>query len=216
MARKGNLSCWGIALVIAFNATVPVADAAGDLVPFTGLEEQFTIALPAGWSVYNQSAALSGERGPLGVVFFSAQSLIKPGEKAASAELLGKADVGEIPTFFVDRQSAGKDMTCSEFSRIAGGRVAGMVRRDPAFSKGRALPTQFLPERIELGGCQGFKVHLRASHSNPDAEWTIDVRAISDGKVLYLFSLRATSEHYQKTLGIFEKVLETLKLSSPR
>jgi len=129
---------------------------------------------------------------------------------------LVKADVGEIPSFFVDRQPAGKDMACSEFSRMAGGRVAGMVRRDPAFSKGRPLPTQFLPERIELGGCRGFKVHLRASHSNPDAEWTIDARVISDGRVLYLFSLRARAEHYQKTLGTFERVLATLKLSTPR
>jgi hypothetical protein len=216
MARRGTFKNWGIAIVIAFNATVPLADAAEDLVPFEGLKEQFTIALPGGWNVYNQSEAVSGERGPLGVVFFSAQPLTKPGEKVADAELLVKADVGEIPSFFVDRQPAGKDMTCSEFSRMAGGRVAGMVRRDPAFSKGRPLPTQFLPERIELGGCQGFKVHLRASHSNPDAEWTIDARVISDGRVLYLFSLRARAEHYQKTLETFERVLATLKLSSPR
>jgi len=216
MARRGTFKYWGIAIVVVFNATIPLADAAEDLVPFEGLKEQFTIALPAGWNVYNQSEAVSGERGPFGVVFFSAHPLTKPGEKVADAELLAKADVGEIPSFFVDRQPAGKDMACSEFSRMAGGRVAGMVRRDPAFSKGRPLPTQFLPERIELGGCQGFKVHLRAAHSNPDAEWTIDARVISDGRVLYSFSLRARAEHYQKTLETFEKVLATLKLSSPR
>jgi len=217
MARRGTFKYWGIAIVIVFNATIPLADAAEDLVPFEGLKEQFTIALPGGWNVYNQSEALSGERGPFGVVFFSAQPLTKPGEKTADAELLAKADVGEIPTFFVDRQPAGKDMACSEFSRMAGGRVAGMARNDPAFSKGRALPMQFFPERIELGGCQGFKVQLRASHSNPErAEWIIDARAVSDGRVLYLFSLRARAEHYQKVLDTFERVLATIKLSSPR
>ena len=150
------------------------------------------------------------------MVFFSAQPLTKAGEKTADAELLAKADVGEIPSFFVDRHPVGQDMACRDFSRIAGGRVAAMVRNDPAFSKGRAMPMQFFPERIELGGCQGFKVQLRASHSNPEnAEWIIDVRAVSDGKVLYLFSLRARAEHYQKMLGTFEKVLTTLKLSSP-
>ncbi len=188
-----------------------------DLVPFEGLKEQFTIALPGGWNVYNQSEVLSGGRSPFGVVFFSAQPLTKPGEKTADAELLAKADVGEIPTFFVDRQPAGKGMACSEFSRMAGGRVAGMARNDPAFSKGRTLPTQFLPERIELGGCQAFKVYLRALHSNPvKAEWVIDVRAVSDGRVLYLFSLRARAEHYQMVLSTFESVLATLKLSSPK
>jgi len=217
MERRGTIRYLGSAIVIVLNATMPLADAAEDLVPFEGLKEQFTIALPGGWNVYNQSEALSGERGPYGVVFFSAQPLTKPGEKTADAELLAKADVGEIPTFFVDRQPAGKDMACSEFSRMAGGRVAGMARNDPAFSKGRALPMQFFPERIELGGCQGFKVQLRASHSNPErAEWIIDARAVSDGRVLYLFSLRARAEHYQKVLDTFERVLATIKLSSPR
>src|SRR5260221_4270487 len=216
MERRAAARYWNVAIVIALNAAIPLAEAAEDLAPFEGLKEQFTIALPGGWNVYNQLEGFSGERGPLGMVFFSAQPLTKPGEKTADAELLAKADVGEIPSFFVDRHPAGKDMACRDFSRIAGGRVAAMVRNDPAFSKGRAMPMQFFPERIELGGCQGFKVQLRASHSNPEnAEWIIDVRAVSDGKVLYLFSLRARAEHYQKMLGTFEKVLTTLKLSSP-
>jgi hypothetical protein len=217
MLRRGTIRYLGSAIVIVLNATMPLANAAGDLVPFEGLKEQFTIALPGGWNVYNQSESLSGERGPFGVVFFSAQPLTKPGEKTADVELLAKADVGEIPSFFVDRQPAGKDMACSDFSRIAGGRVARMARNDPAFSKGRELPMQFFPERIELGGCQGFKVQLRALHSNPEkAEWIIDVRAVSDGTVLYLFSLRARIEHYKQILGTFERVLATLKLSSAR
>ena len=92
-----------------------------------------------------------------------------------------------------------------------------MLRRDPAFSKGRPLPMQFFPERIELGGCQGFKVQLRASHSSPEnAEWIIDARAVSDGQVLYLFTVRARAEHYEKVLGTFDRVLATLKLSSPK
>ena len=216
MEPRGPIRCWVSAIVIVFNATMPLADAAEDLVPFEGLKDQFTIALPGAWNVYNQSEAISGEQGPFGVVFFSAQPLTKPGEKTADMELLAKADVGEIPTFFVDRQPAGKGMTCSEFSRAAGGRVAGMVRNDPAISKGREIPTQFLPKRIELGGCQGFKVEVRAKHSKPEkAEWIVDVRAVSDGRVLYLFSLRARAEHYQKVLSTFESVLATLKLSSP-
>ena len=217
MESRRAVGYWSVAILVALNAGIPSADATEDLVPFEGLKEQFTIALPSGWAVYNQSEALSGERSALGVVSFSAQPLTRSGEKVADAELLAKADVGDIPSFFVDRQPAGNDMTCGEFSRMAGGRVAGMVRKDPAFSKGRPLPMQFFPERIELGGCQGFKVQLRASHSSPqNAEWIIDVRAVSDGKVLYLFSLRTRAEHYQEVLSTFERVLATLKLSSSR
>jgi len=72
MERRGTIRYLGSAIVIVLNATMPLADAAEDLVPFEGLKEQFTIALPGGWNVYNQSEALSGERGPFGVVFFSA------------------------------------------------------------------------------------------------------------------------------------------------
>ncbi|PYT33590.1 MAG: hypothetical protein DMF52_15320 [Acidobacteria bacterium] len=216
MERRWAIRCWVIAIAIVLNATMPLADAAEDLVQFEGLKEQFTVALPSGWNVYNQSEAVSGEPSPFGVVFFSAQRLTKPGEKTADIELLAKADTGEIPTFFVDRQPAGKGMTCNEFSRAAGGRVAGMVRNDSVISGGREVPTQFLPKRIELGGCQGFRVHMRAKHSKPEkAEWVVDVRAVSDGKVLYLFSLRARAEHYQNVLGTFESVLATFKLSSP-
>lgn len=217
MKHRRIIRHWSGAIAIVFSATMPLAGATEELAPFEGLKEQFTIALPSGWTAYDQSEAVSGERKPFGLVLFSAQPLTKPGEKTADAELLAKADVGEIPSFFVDRQPAGKDMGCSEFSRMAGGRVAGMVRRDPAFAKGRPLPMQFFPERIELGGCQGFKVQLRAAHSSPqDAEWIMDARAVSDGKVLYLFAVRARAEHYQKILGTFEKVLATLKLSSPK
>src|SRR2546425_12991965 len=91
MERRGAIGCSGSAIVIVRNATIPLADAADDLVPFEELREQFTIALPGGWNVYNQSGALSGERGPFGVVFFSAQPLTKPGEKTADMELLSKA-----------------------------------------------------------------------------------------------------------------------------
>jgi len=217
MKRRGLISGWGSTIIILLYVTMPLADAAEDLVPFEGLKEQFSIALPGGWTVYNQSEAISGEQGPFGVVFFSAQPLTKPGEKTADIELLAKADLGEIPSFFVDRQPAGKGMACSEFSRLAAGRIAGMARNDPSIANGQELPSQFLPKRIELGGCQGFKVEVHALQRKPEkAKWIVDVRAVSDGRVLYLFSVRARAEHYQQVLGTFESVLATLKLSSPR
>lgn len=215
MERRDLIRYWGNAMVIILSATMPQGYATEDLVPFDGLKDQFTIALPSGWNAYNQSESGSGEEGPFGVVFFSAEPLTKPGEKTADVEQLAKADIGEIPTFFVDRQPAGKGMTCNEFTRAAAGHVAGMVRNDSAISSGREVPTQFLPKHIELGGCQGFRVIMRAKHGQPDkAEWVVDVRAVSDGKVLYLFSLRAKAERYQNVLDTFERVLATIKLTA--
>ena len=42
----------------------------------------------------------------------------------------------------------------------------------------------------------------------------VDVRAVSDGKTLYLFSLRNTATNYSRNIETFEKALATLKLSS--
>src|SRR3989442_15254957 len=99
MERRGAIRCWVIAIAIVLNATMPLADAAEDLVQFEGLKEQFTVALPSGWNVYNQSEAVSGEPSPVGGVFFSAQRLTKPGEKTADIVLFAKAESGERPTF---------------------------------------------------------------------------------------------------------------------
>jgi hypothetical protein len=41
----------------------------------------------------------------------------------------------------------------------------------------------------------------------------MDVYAVSDGKTLYLFSLRNIKEYYEKDLEIYEKAISTLKLT---
>ncbi len=70
--------------------------------------------------------------------------------------------------------------------------------------------------RIELAGCQAFKIAGRAAKGPEKTEWVVDVRALSDGKILYLLSLRNKADSYVKNLETFEKVLDTLKLSAPR
>jgi hypothetical protein len=53
------------AIAVALTSTVAVpAPLQEPLVPFEGLKEQFTISLPAGWTVYNQTEVLSGKPGP--------------------------------------------------------------------------------------------------------------------------------------------------------
>src|SRR5437867_12427778 len=77
MEHRWAIRCWVIAIAIVLNATMPLADAAEDLVQLEGRKEQFTVALPSGWNEYNQSEAVSGEPSPLGVVVVAGQRLTK-------------------------------------------------------------------------------------------------------------------------------------------
>jgi len=204
------------AIAVALTSTVAVpAPLQEPLVPFEGLKEQFTISLPAGWTVYNQTEVLSGKPGPHGMLFFSAEPVAKPGEKIADQAALRRVDTGEIPSFFVDRHLAMKGMSCSKFK--ADYEVATMVGNDPVFGGAMRRMLRPLPpksKRVELAGCQGVKIEGRGHMGPEKTEWVIDVRAVSDGKTLYLFSLRNTATNYSKNLETFERALATLKLSS--
>ena len=42
----------------------------------------------------------------------------------------------------------------------------------------------------------------------------MDVAAVSDGKILYLFSLRNIKENYESNLGLYEKAISTVRLTA--
>lgn len=70
------------------------------------------------------------------------------------------------------------------------------------------LPNRPHTSLIELGGCQALKLEGRGR------EWILDVRAVSDGKTLYLFSLRNRADNFARNRGVYEAALATLRLSS--
>lgn len=185
------------------------------------VKDQFTIILPEGWSVYDQTAAFTGKPGPYGMVFFSAEPVLSPGEtrpsSARSMETLRRIDAGDVPSFFVDRHSAGRGMSCSKLTRNARTGIEAMVGRDPIF--GGLVQQMLLPKRpqtslIELGGCQALKLEGRGRVGPEKTDWVLDVRAVSDGKTLYLFSLRNRADNFARNRGVYEAALATLRLSS--
>jgi hypothetical protein len=188
---------------------------------FDGLQGQFTIVLPEGWTVYDQTAAITGKPGPYGMVFFASEPVLSPGEKmpstAESMKTLLRIDVGDVPSFFVDRHPAGRGMSCSKLTRNARTEIELMVGRDSVF--GGLARQMLLPKRphttlIELGGCQALKLEGRGRLGPEKTEWVLDVRAVSDGKTLYLFSLRNPADNFARNLGAYEAALATLRLSS--
>ena len=202
-----------VALVVttmALLASEPRAEQ--DAQPRTIVDGQFSLALPAGWSVYDQAAAVQGRPSPTGVIVFSAESLVTPGQSAADVAALARVDRGELPSFIVDRQKAERGMSCAKLSTTAIYNVGTKLNKDPVLSATRRHFAAMAPrhEDITLGGCRGARFLLEANKDDPAKHWIIDVRAISDGQVLYLFGLRNPAEQYRHNIGFFEAALVTL------
>jgi hypothetical protein len=182
----------------------------------SNIANQFTISLPQGWSVYDQNAAVFDRDDGFGVVVFSAQPVTKPDQAIADPELIAKVDSGENPSFFVDRKPADKNATCAKLSRPTLYDVGTKIAQDPALGGARRAFSAGLQPRstdIELGGCKGARFLLDGPKSDGDDQWIIDVRVVSDGKVLYLFSLRSRARFYRHNLPLFEGALATVKFT---
>ena len=185
-------------------------------VPYLGLKDQFTIAIPADWMAYDQSQVLKGAPGRFGMVFFlpSKQFSSEAGGEQAlmSAEVLLKVDKGDIPSFFVERQPADKGMTCAGFSPKAEKKLVDLIAKDPMFKGKNALE----PARVEpagVAGCKGIRIRAKGQPS-PGDPWVADAYMASDGQTLYIFSLRNKAENYEKNAAVFQKAISTAKLSA--
>jgi hypothetical protein len=211
-----------VLLVIA--ATLPLIAARGGAAQgataLSGIQDQFAITLPDGWSIYDQTAALSGKPSAVGMVFFSAAPVTAPGATTTDAALLAKVDTGELTSFFVQRMPARKGMACDKLSKAVIYDIGLKINQDPVVSTvGRKLfGSGIAPghKDIELGGCHGVRFLIDAHKDDPPKHWTVDVRAVADGTVLYLFSLRNKADHYAKNLETFERAIATVRFKSAK
>ena len=46
--------------------------------------------------------------------------------------------------------------------------------------------------------------------------WKVDLRAVSDGKYVYLFAVRHTEEFFDASHKVFEQAISTLKLTAAK
>jgi hypothetical protein len=149
------------------------------------------------------------------MVFFSAQPVTKAGSTTADPELLVKVDTGELPSFFVERLPGDKGTACNKLSRGVIYDIGTKINQDPSVrTTGRALFGGGLAPRhtdIDLGGCKGVRFLVEANKNDAAKHRVADVRVVSDGKVLYLFSLRQSGVHYKANLDAFEKALATVR-----
>jgi hypothetical protein len=189
-------------------------------VPYIGMKDQFTIALPVGWSVYDQLEVLTGKRGKTGPpVVFSSEAIdgraMMSGDKQAAlkvAEQLSGIETGRLSGFALDRLPARYGMSCNGIDGEARARVLELLGSDPMFGRGRTIEKKPYAEPILIGGCQGLRVKGKGGARGGGGR-ILDVYAVSDGDVLFLFKLENLEVHYPMNLGTFEKVLSTLELA---
>lgn len=185
-------------------------------VPYEGQKSQFTISLPKGWLTHDQSQ-MPGVKGPdVNLVFFYASQAGLEFGGADDVKLLTGIDSGEIPSFFVQRIPAKNGVSCVGFSEKAEKDVFKMVTRDPIVGKGATILDAPRSESTQVGGCVGIRIRGAGQPAGGSVPHTLDVYAVSDGKVLYLFSLRNRTENYEKNVEIFQKSVATAKLTATR
>ena len=202
--------------VLALLATVNHGGAQEEPNAGINVANQFNITLPEGWNMYDQNAVVFGRTDGIGIVIFSAEPLTKQGDStraAADLELMAKVDTGEIASFFVDRQPAGKNDTCAKPSRSTVYNIGTRIVKDPVVGAARRYFAAMAPRHtdIEVDECRGVRFVVDGRKDDPQNHWIVDVRAMSDGEFLYLFSLRNRAHYYAQNLPAFESALATVR-----
>lgn len=201
-------------------ATPPAESAAAlpeGFVLYEGLKDQFTIALPEGWTAYDQGRLVKGTSGRFGLVSFleSKSSNIDTGT-LLSAENAGRIDTGATASFFVQRQPAEKGTSCSGgFPVGAEKKLVELISGDPVFKKAATTTEAPHAAPASVAGCRGLSIRGRSQLANGIA-WVTDAHLASDGETLYIFSLRNHADNYEKNVEVFQKAMATARLSAAR
>ena len=175
------------------------------------LREQFLIDIPEGWTTYDQSVVMTGKSQPTGLVLFTSVDLAGM-EIMEQLETMSQLDTGEVPCFFVDRLPVKKKENCKEFSEKAAKEVVKMIKKDKMFKDSKTL-LKPQAEAVTVAGCQGVRVVGETEKKEDGRIWRVEMRAVSDGEFLYLFTVRHLSEHFDASAEVFEKAMGTLQLA---
>ncbi len=220
MKHQRRVSNCGLLLGLWLFTAPALAQEADAFEPYFGMKDQFALALPRGWGVYDQGAVLSGKSAKTGPpVVFSAELIdgqaMMSGDKEALQKVLdqlSRVESGALASFRLDRIAAIKGTSCNGFDTKAQKKVLGLIGTDPMFGRGRTIREKLHAEPIVVGGCQGLRVRGKGTAST-DVGKTLDVFAASDGDVLFLFVLDNRDEHYSNNVSTFERVISTLRLA---
>ena len=188
------------------------AQEVGEFDTYKEHQHQFLVDLPAGWSAYEQMKAITGKATPTGMIIFSKENIAKM-DFNDQLKAMKKWDAGEMPSFFVDRLPKKKKMSCNHFGKNEIKLVTKLIKKDIMFGRDRKVIMSLSAKPIPFGGCEG--VRLKGETEKQDGtRWVMDVHAVSDGKLLYMFALRNIKENYVNNINTYEKAMSTVQLTS--
>jgi hypothetical protein len=185
------------------------------------LDSQFTMAIPAGWSVYHRALIETGQNRIWGEAVFSSEPILEESEQDPERReqrrrrMLRAIDDGEAGGIFVDRREPRRGMRCEGFSEKAMLRLREWAAADPLFDEGRGVDESIRTEPIVIDGCMGLRI-VRQSRRPEEPERILDLRVISNDQIVFLFGLRSQAGRYESDLASFETVVGSVRLPVAR
>ena len=209
---------WGVLLfsLSAFAQTdIPVSDEL-PFKPYHRNRDQFTLEIPAGWHVVDQSPFSD-----MGVVAFYSQPLemkidkdpvIAQQQKQAFQQLMKSMESGELPSFFVDRYKADKGMTCAGFDARAQKMKLKIFVKSGVLGKQSKILGEPEVATAPVGGCQGLRVLIRATTAMGATMHMLVYSAAVDG-ITYDLALIGEPQYFARDLPWFERVVASMRLT---
>lgn len=209
---------WGV-LLFSLSAIAQTDAHVGDdlsFKPYNGNRDQFTLEIPAGWHVVDQSPYSDK-----GVVAFYSQPLqmkmdkdpvIARQQEQAFQQLLNSMESGEIPSFFIDRYKADKGMTCAGFDARAQKKKLRIIVKSDVLGKQSKILGEPAVATVPVGGCQGLRVLIRANTAFGTTMQMLVYSAAVDG-ITYDLALIAEPRFFDQNLPWFERVVSSMRLA---
>lgn len=183
---------------------------------YLGNRNQFTIELPNGWHIIDQSPYTD-----TGVIAFYSQPIeltldkdpaISHQQEQAFMKLLNDMSSGALPTFFADRYKAGKGMNCQGFDASAQKKKLKIFSNADALGRKPKLIGAPEVSKVDFGGCRELKVSFRADTSYGTTMQMLVYSAAING-MSYDFALLTEAQYFEQNLPWFERAIASVRLT---
>lgn len=185
--------------------------------PYEGNRNQFTVDIPDGWHVVDQSPYSD-----TGVVAFYSKPLeakydkdpvVNQQRQQAMMDLLDDMVSGAVPSFFMDRYKADKGMSCEGFDARSQKKKVKIFVKSDALGRGSKVVGKPDVSTTEFGGCKGLKVLILADAVDGQSMQMLVYSAAVDG-LTYDFVLMTESTYFAQNLPWFERVIASVRLTA--
>lgn len=203
-------------LFLLFSAVQPATAETQRYETYLGNRHQFTIEIPDGWHVVDQSPY--SETGVIGFysqpvsVRLDKDPVISRQQEQEFARLLEDLSTGALPAFFVDRYKASRGMSCDHFDSRAQKRKVKIYSKAYALGKKPKLlgKPEIVP--VELGGCRGLRVSLSALNADGETLHMLVYTAAING-LTYDFALLTEASYFDQNLPWFSRIMSSVRLT---